>query len=79
MTEREHCEAVAEKIIRAGWGQGYRVIHPALADLIERERADAAERALKKAEHLVEQHRIETGWTTAIKLLDDIRALRSSR
>jgi hypothetical protein len=45
-TEREYCEAVAEKIIREGWGLGFSTIHRGLADIIQRERAAARREAL---------------------------------
>lgn len=51
--EREYCEQIAERTLHEHWGAGYRVIHPALTDLLQKQRAAAAaearERALEEA------------------------------
>lgn len=54
--EREYCEQIAERTLHEHWGAGYRVIHPALTDLLQKQRAAAAaearDRALEEAAHI---------------------------
>jgi hypothetical protein len=71
--EKAHCEEVAERIIREGWGQGYRVIHRGLADLIAKERAAAIDEYLAENTPVDE---IMAAWSCTKDIVPELTAER---
>ena len=71
INERAYCETVAD-----GWMTDIKA-HKALADVIERARADARNQALTEAATMVENLRPAGGpWTSLEAAAERIRALR---